>query len=166
MLADHGCPWGWVRVIDIKNPAAPKVASEFRLPVNDPNTCASTAPDREHLSSFSAHNPTLTEHLAILTWHSAGLQAIDMTDPRQPKSAAQFVPQPLPAVQTEDPALSSGRDKVVMWSFPVIKDGLIYAIDLRNGLYILKYKGPYEAEVANAKYLDGNSNSGTAKGYR
>ena len=34
-----------------------------------------------------------------------------------------------------------------MWSFPVIKDGLIYAIDLRNGLYILRYHGPHEDEV-------------------
>ena len=34
-----------------------------------------------------------------------------------------------------------------MWSYPVIQDGLIYVVDLRNGLYILKYNGPYEHEV-------------------
>ena len=34
-----------------------------------------------------------------------------------------------------------------MWSYPVIQDGLIYTVDLRNGLYILKYNGPYEQEV-------------------
>ena len=52
----------------------------------------------------------------------------------------------------EDPRLSSDPDtgrneKVVMWSYPIIKDGLIYVIDLRNGLYVLKYKGPFEEEV-------------------
>jgi LVIVD repeat len=162
VLADHGCPWGWVRMIDIRDESRPKVANEFRLPVNDPNQCATTPPDRENLSSFSAHNPTLTEHLAFVTWHSAGLQAIDLSNPRKPRSAAQFVPEPLDFVQTEDPALSSGRDKVVMWSFPIIKDGLIYAIDLRNGLYILRYDGKHEREVARTEFLDGNSNSGDA----
>ena len=52
----------------------------------------------------------------------------------------------------EDPRLSSDPDtgrneKVVMWSYPVIQDGLIYVIDLRNGLYVLDYKGPHAKEV-------------------
>ena len=63
-------------------------------------------------------------------------------------------------MQTEDPALSSGEDKVVLWSFPVIQNGLIYAIDLRNGLYILRYKGPHEGEIKNLKFADGNTNAG------
>ena len=49
----------------------------------------------------------------------------------------------------EDPRLSvdpdTGRhEKVVMWSYPIVKDGLIYVIDLRNGLYVLKYRGDFE----------------------
>jgi hypothetical protein len=162
VLADHGCPWGWVRMIDVADETAPRVAADYRLPANEPEVCADVPPDRENLSSFSAHNPTLTRNLALITWHSAGLQAIDLSDPAAPRPAAQFVPKPLDVVQTEDPALSSGRDKVVMWSFPVIKDGLIYAVDLRNGLYILRYRGPHAAEVAGVGFLDGNSNSGDA----
>jgi hypothetical protein len=162
VLPDHGCPWGWVRMIDVADETRPRVAGEFRLPVNRPGSCAATPPDREHLSSFSSHNPTLTRNLALVTWHSAGLQAIDLSHPARPRAAAQFVPEPLPVVQTEDPALSSGRDKVVMWSFPVIADGLIYVVDLRNGLYVLRYRGPHEREVARARFLDGNSNSGDA----
>ncbi|MEA2272290.1 MAG: hypothetical protein QOI98_998, partial [Solirubrobacteraceae bacterium] len=95
-----------------------------------------------------------------VTWHSAGLQAIDISDPEHPTGAAEFIPDPLPLVDTEDPALSSGRDKVVMWSFPIVQNGLIYAIDIRNGLYILRYHGPHEDEVAHVGFLDGNSNSG------
>ena len=49
-----------------------------------------------------------------------------------------------------------------MWSYPVIQDGLIYTVDLRNGLYILKYNGPYEQEVDNINFLEGNSNQGDA----
>ena len=160
LLPAHGCPWGWPRFIDISDPAHPRVAAEYRMPWNDPATCASTPPDRENFASFSSHNPTLTPDLAFVTWHSAGLQAIDISDPAHPAPAAMFLPDPLPAVETEDPALSVGRDKVVMWSFPIIQNGLIYAIDIRNGLYILRYHGPFEDEVSNVKFLDGNTNNG------
>jgi hypothetical protein len=159
LLAAHGCPWGWPRFIDVSDPVRPRLASEYRLPWNEQAICDSVDPIRENFSSFSSHNPTLTPNLALLTWHSGGLQAIDIADPEHPKPAAGFWPEPLPAVATEDPALSSGHDKVVMWSFPIVQDGLIYAVDLRNGLYILRYHGPHEEEVAGAHFLDGNSNS-------
>lgn len=163
VLPAHGCPWGWVRIIDIRDETRPAIAAEYRLPSNEPEICASQPPDRDHIGSFSAHNPTLTKNLAFITWHGAGLQAVAIADPTQPRSAAQFLPEPLPTVQTEDPALSQGRDKVVMWSFPIIKDGLIYAVDIRNGLYILRYHGPFERQVARIRFLDGNSNSGDAQ---
>jgi len=73
-------------------------------------------------------------------------------------------------VMLEDPRLSSDPDtgrheKVVMWSYPIIKDGLIYVVDLRNGLYILKYRGAFEKEVSRIGFLEGNSNQGDALCY-
>jgi hypothetical protein len=65
-------------------------------------------------------------------------------------------------VANEDPALSMGTNKVVMWSFPIIKDGLIYVVDVRNGLYILNYTGPRAGEVESLAFLEGNSNLGDA----
>ena len=161
-LPAHGCPWGWVRMIDIRDETRPEVATEYRLPSNEDEVCDSQPPDRDHIGSFSAHNPTLTPHLAFITWHGAGLQAVSIGHPSEPAPAAAFVPEPLDFVQTEDPALSQGRDKVVMWSFPILKDGLIYVVDIRNGLYVLRYHGPFEREVARVGFLDGNSNSGDA----
>jgi hypothetical protein len=159
-LGGHGCPWGWVRMIDISNPGKPKVKAQYRLEQNHEEFCTTDIPRPS--SSYSAHNPTLTEHLAFVTWHSGGLQAIDISNPAKPKQAAVFVPDPLLFVTQEDPALSAGQDKVVMWSYPVIKNGLIYVVDLRNGLYILKYKGPFDNEVSNTIFLEGNSNLGDA----
>jgi hypothetical protein len=49
-----------------------------------------------------------------------------------------------------------------MWSYPIIKDGLIYVVDIRNGLYILRYTGPRAGEVREIEFLEGNSNLGTA----
>ena len=44
----------------------------------------------------------------------------------------------------------------------LIGDGLIYVIDLRNGLYMLDYNGPFEKEVDRITFLEGNSNLGHA----
>jgi hypothetical protein len=95
-----------------------------------------------------------------VSWHSAGLQLFSTRDPAHPETLATFLPQPPETVATEDPALSSGPDKVVMWSYPIIQDGLIYVVDVRNGLFILAYDGPFEEEVDGTAFLEGNSNLG------
>ena len=138
--------------------------AEYREPENDPATCTEWNPPR---TSYSAHNPTLTPHIAFSTWHSGGLQAVSLEDPRQPYQLAEFTPKPLGSVLIEDPRLSSDPDtgrneKVVMWSYAVVQDGLIYVVDLRNGLYVLEYDGPYAGEVDRVGFLDGNSNQGDA----
>jgi len=40
-----------------------------------------------------------------------------------------------------------------MWSFPIIRDGLIYVVDIRYGLYVLRYTGPHANEVAATSFL-------------
>ena len=165
--AGHGCPWGWARMIDISDPAVPTVEAEYRLPENDPSTCDDWNPPR---TSYSAHNPTLTPHVALTTWHSGGFQAVSIQRPHDPRQLAEFFPEPLPEVMLEDPRLSSDPDtgrheKVVMWSYPIVVDGLIYVVDLRNGLYILEYDGAFEREIARIDFLEGNSNQGDALCY-
>lgn len=159
-LGSGGCPWGWARMISVKNEAKPKVVAEYKLPQNEESFCT-TDPPRPS-SSYASHNPTVTPNLALISWHAGGLQAVDISNPAKPKQAAEFVPDPLPFVVTEDPALSAGQDKVVTWSFPIIQDGLIYVVDVRNGLYILEYKGPFDSEVSSVDFLEGNSNQGDA----
>jgi hypothetical protein len=163
----HGCPWGWARLIDISDPQVPTVEAEYRLPENDPATCEDWNPPR---TSYSAHNPTLTPHIAFSTWHSGGFQAVNIQNAHRPRQLAEFFPEPLDEVLLEDPRLSSDPDtgrneKVVMWSYAVIQDGLIYVVDLRNGLYVLEYEGRFEKEVQRIRFLDGNSNQGNALCY-
>jgi hypothetical protein len=167
-MQDHGCPWGWVRTIDLSDETKPKVMGEYKVEENQAAFCtdpASSGPAGTLATSYASHNPTFTPNLAFVTWHSAGLEAVDLTDPASPKRAGKFKPEPLPVVQTEDPALSVGVDKVVMWSYPIIKDGLIYVLDLRNGLYILRYTGPGAEDIASIDFLEGNSNLGDALRY-
>lgn len=167
-LGPHGCPWGWVRTLDISDEARPLVTAEYRVRENQPDYCESAEgsdPANTTFTSYSAHNPTLTRDLAFVSWHSAGLEAIDISDPANPARAGSFKPAPLPSVATEDPALSLGRDKVVMWSYPVVSDGLIYVVDVRNGLYILRFIGKGAEDVAAIDFLEGNSNLGDALRY-
>lgn len=147
-----GCPYGWLRVVDIADPAAPAVRGELRLAENQPAFCAS-APEG---ATYAAHNATATANLALVSWHAAGLVAVDLTDPAAPSELARFVPEPLPAVDVEDPGI--GGAPVTMWSYPVVDRGLIYVVDIRNGLYVLRYRGPHERELQVAGPLEGNSN--------
>jgi hypothetical protein len=48
--------------------------------------------------------------------------------------------------------LSVGPNKVVVWSFPII----------RNGLYVLRYTGRHARGVCRIRFLDGNCNLGDA----
>jgi len=148
-----GCPWGWVHLVDIADPKAPRVMGELKVPENE----AACAADRGPLDvTFTAHNATATANLGFVSWYSAGFQVADLSDPAAPVRLVEFRPEPLPTVAVEDPTL--GGEPIMAWSYPVIADGLLYFIDSRNGLYILRYSGPHESEVHEASFAEGNSN--------
>lgn len=160
----QGCPWGWERLVDVTDPAHPSIVGEYKIAQDARVYCEGLAPDdsTEQYTSFSSHNPTVLPHLAIVAWHSGGLQVSDITNAANPVQAGYFLPKPLAHVSMEDPALTRGGSKVAMWSYPIIKDGLIYVVDVRNGLFILRYTGPHADEVNAIKFLEGNSNLGDA----
>lgn len=149
----YGCPWGWMRLVDVSDTSRPRQTGEYRLAHNDESTCR--PPEDEIEPTYTAHNPTVTENLALITWHRAGLQAVDISDADDPRAAGAFVPTPLESVELEDLALNGG---VEMWSYPIVRDGLVYAVDIRNGLFILRYTGPFAEELAAQPYLAGESN--------
>ena len=75
------------------------------------------------------------------------MQATDISKASKPRQAGFFSPVPLTAVALEDPG-----------------NGLIYVVDIRNGLNILRYLGPHHGEVDRIEFLEGNSNRGDAIG--
>ena len=159
-----GCPWGWEHLIDVSDEAHPKIVGEYKIAQDAMSFCGSAGDDTrtQQFTSYSSHNPTVLRDLAIATWHSGGLQVSDISDASRPLQAGSFLPTPLEHVATEDPALGRGASKVIFWSYPIIRDGLIYLVDVRNGLYILRYTGPHADEVDDVKFLEGNSNLGDA----
>lgn len=159
-----GCPWGWVRIVDATDPTKLKVVSEFKIDENQAAFCANVGTAQDNYSSYASHNPTLLPDLALLTWHSGGLRAVDLVDPVHPSQDGYFVPTPEPLTpgHTDDPALEPGSNGTIAWSYPIIRNGLIYYIDIANGLYIVKYTGPHADEVNSVSFLEGNSNLGDA----
>lgn len=153
-----GWPWGWARTWNVAQPRRPHILGEYKLLQNTEALRPSVDPATEQFTSYSSHNPTLTRNVALVAWHSGGLQAIDIEDPGSPTQSGWFSPAPLASVALEDPALSRGPNKVVMWSFPIVRNGLIYVVDIRNGLYVLRYTGPRADEVRAIGFLEGNSN--------
>jgi hypothetical protein len=166
---NQGCRWGWARLIDVSDPTKPFITGEYAIDEDSLSFCTGTGfddPVTEATRSYSSHNPTLTQNLAIIDWHSGGLQIIDTSDQTNPVQAGFYVPDPPSSVANEDPGLSQGtasrNNKTVFWSYPIIKDGLIYVIDIRNGLFVFQYTGPHAGEVQEIHFLEGNSNLGDA----
>jgi len=158
--SSFGWPWGWTRLWNIAQPRRPHIIGEYKILQN--TTAYTPAPGENEFNSYSSHNPTVLRDLIFDSWHSGGEQAIDVSDPGHPAQGGWFSPTPLATVANEDPALSRGPNKVVIWSFPIIRDGLIYVVDIRNGLYVLRYTGPHADEAAAISFLEGNSNLGDA----
>ena len=137
-----GCPWGHLRTVDIHDPTSPRVVGEFALA----RARSCTLCERPRGTAFTAHNATVTHDLALVTWYAGGLEAIDISDPAAPSQLAELRPDPIAHVATEDPGL--GGNPIEMWSYPVIADGLIYVVDVRNGLYVLRYHGRWGEQIS------------------
>ncbi len=161
-VPSFGWPWGWARLINVANPARPHLMGEYKIFQNTQAFQGSPGDDgaTEQFTSYSSHNPTVLRNLAFIAWHSGGLQAIDISDPGDAAQAGWFSPTPLASVGTDDPALNGGPNKVTVWSYPIISNGLIYVVDIRNGLYVLRYTGTHASEAADITFLEGNSNLG------
>jgi hypothetical protein len=160
-LPSFGWPWGWARLINVAQPRQPYLVGEYKIFQNTEAFQPSVDPATQQFTSYSSHNPTLSRNLALIAWHSGGLQAIDIGDPARPAHGGWFSPAPLANVVNKDPALSAGANKVVIWSYPTIRDGLVCVVDIRNGLYISATPAP-GPEVAAVHFLEGNSNLGDA----
>ena len=155
--AGRGCPFGWLRMADLTDPAAPTLRGQYKLPENDCDRAKAAN------GTFTAHNQTNFPSVTLLTWYSGGLRAVDTTNPDALKETGVFVPK-----ATQDAPLErdtrlfftgSKNDKRTgaLWSYPVVQNGLVYVVDIDLGLYVLRYTGAHAKEVAQAAFVEGNS---------
>jgi hypothetical protein len=145
-----GCPSGTAHVVDVSNSARPVAVSTLAVPENQASACSASARD-----TWTSHNPTLTAHLALITWYSAGLQVFALDDPVQPSRLAEYRAAGISPAQRD---LQLGTSDTLAWSYPVLFKGLIYLADINQGLQVLRYSGPHQDEVSQVEFSEGNSN--------
>ena len=155
--AGRSCPFGWLRIADMTDPTALKLAGAYKLPENDCQAAQAAN------GTFTAHNQTTFPSVTLLSWYSGGLRAVDTTNPYHPTEAGVFVPKATQDSPVErDTRLFFAGDKNdrrtgAMWSYPVVQNGLVYVVDTDLGLYVLRYTGPHASEVDKAGFVEGNS---------
>ena len=126
--------FGYMRVYDYSNPAAPKQIGSYRTP-NSADTTDLAAGD------YVIHNNFLVGTTSYTSWYSDGVRVIDLSNPTAPKEVAHFVP---PA--TTNPVKPSQRGVLAnttqVWGVVVDEaTGLVYISDMNSGLWILKRTG-------------------------
>ena len=147
----YSCPFGGLSVVDVRDPARPVLAGRFDLPENAGQCASLPAAD----AVFTAHNPLVVGPLAFVSWYAGGLQAFDLSDPRAPVRTGLFVPDGLGPLGGSP----YGGYPVQVWSYPILRAGVIYVSDIRGGLFVLRYTGRGAAAVNAVGLAQGNANT-------
>lgn len=142
-----GCPFAQVTIVSIANPAYPNIVARMGLPENR----CDNLPAADAI--FTPHNPLVVGDLVFLSWYGGGLQVLDVSNPQVPVRVAQFVP----AGEGAAPVSYIGGYRVQTWSYPILRDGLLYVVDIQSGLYVLRYTGPGAEEAAGVAHAEGNA---------
>ena len=132
--------WGFIRVFseasssDVNGDGTP----EF--------TQVGAFDDLEHTSGelftppgdWSVHNTEVNGDHAYSSWYSHGIVALDLANPASPALVGQFVP------PTSDRfAGSLGHGPAEVWGVAIDPEtGIVYASDMRTGLWIVQPTGP------------------------
>ncbi len=132
--------WGFVRVFseasssDVNGDGTPEFAQ------------VGAFDDLEHASgelftppgSWSVHNTEVNGDHAYSSWYSHGIVALDLANPASPTLVGQFVP------PTSDRfAGSLGHGPAEVWGVAIDPEtGIVYASDMRTGLWIVEPTGP------------------------
>ncbi|HXA43447.1 MAG TPA: hypothetical protein VNV65_11130 [Candidatus Solibacter sp.] len=146
----QGCPFGPAHVVDVSNPAQPVALATMSIAENNPSSCSAAGS-----GTWTSHNPTLTAHLALISWYSGGLQVFALDDPANPALVASARPSGVSPTLRD---IQLGTTASMTWSYPVIAGGLIYVGDINQGLLVYRYQGPHQDEIQGAGFAEGNSN--------
>ncbi|MGI8608747.1 MAG: LVIVD repeat-containing protein [Candidatus Dormibacteria bacterium] len=145
-----GCPGGTAHIVDVADPAHPIPVATLAVPENQASGCAAAARD-----TWTSHNATMTAHLALVTWYSAGLQVFALDDPTRPVRLAEFRASGVSPRQRD---LQLGTTDTLSWSYPVVARGLVFFVDINQGLLVMRYTGAHQEEVSALDFAEGNSN--------
>ena len=88
--------------------------------------------------SWSIHNTETLRNRAYSAWYTNGIVALDLTNPTSPTMVGQFVPD-----TSRRNANSLGPGAAEVWGVAIDPaTGIVYASDMRTGLWIVRPTGP------------------------
>jgi len=129
---------------DVTIETHPQIISNFNVKEGSGNFCSRGGRFGAH-SSNESMAPVFYKKLAFVTYFNAGVRAIDLRDPYQPREVGYFIPS---ITEATDKRCVRGanppRCKVAIQSNNVETDdrGYIYVVDRANtGLHILELTG-------------------------
>lgn len=119
--------WGYTRVFDLSNPAAPRQLATFELPATRQNPPAAPG-------FFTVHDPKVLGGTTFFSYYAEGILAVDTSDAAQPRLLAQYRTPP-----TADPRgfFAGGAPITNVWGV-YLHRGLVLASDINSGLYALQ----------------------------
>lgn len=123
--------YGYLRVYDYSNLAAPVQIGEYRTP-------NSLGTNDQRAGDYVIHNPLVVGTDVYASWYSDGVRVLDASDPTAVREIAYFVP---PA--TNNPVSPSQRGVLTntpqVWGVAVDEaTGLVYLSDMNSGLWIVE----------------------------
>jgi hypothetical protein len=129
--------------VDATIESKPTVVSNFTVP--EAGTFCQRGGRFGSHSANESTAPVFHKKLAIITWFNAGVRALDIRDPYQPKEVGYFIP-PITEATTQRCIKVNGQErcKTAIQSNNVETDdrGYIYVVDRANtGLHILELTG-------------------------
>ena len=123
--------YGYLRVYDYSNLAAPVQIGEYRTP-------NSLGTNDQGAGDYVIHNPLVVGTDVYISWYSDGVRVVDASDPTQPEEVAYFVPP-----SANNPVSPSQRgvlnNATQVWGVAVDQaTGLVYLSDMNSGLWIVR----------------------------
>lgn len=144
--------------VDITHEKFPFGVSNYTVPEKSGNFCTRGGRFGAH-SSNEAVTSVYHKRIMFFTWFNAGLRALDVRDPYNPKEIAYYIPAmtentivlETPAARRGQPGATAASDRMAIQSNNVEVDdrGYIYVVDRANtGMHILQLTGAARA-IAN-----------------
>lgn len=142
------CPFGHLRLYDVADPGRPKLLSHFLLPENvacgTPDPAKPVSPLERRGASTDLGN-AWNKDLYIVAWYGAGVRAVDISDPANPKEVGRYQYRIDDEFGTRDHTAQDTYDAVFG------PGDRIYVSDGTAGLRVVRYTGPHRTPTPGGR---------------
>jgi len=126
-----------VFLVEITDKTNPMPVANYQVEESSGNFCARGGRFGAHSMNWS-RNPDFDNKLIVASWFNAGVRAIDVRDPFQPKEVGFFIP-----AVTANTDTRNGKVAIQTNNVEIDNRGYIYLADRANtGLHIVRLTGP------------------------